>query len=972
MAHRTVLTGRQREALFALPRDHAAFLRHYVLSDADLDHVARRRSEANRVGFAMQLCAMRYPGRLIAPGEAIPEELLAFVAGQLGTESDGLAGYADRWQTRYEHASAIQSLYGYRSFEGQARQEAEDWLAEAAATAPSNHGLVAAFVAALRQRQVIVPGAPTVERLCADALVRAEREACRLIASRLPEHAKRRLATLLTELTEDGTSLFVWLRRRDPRKNSADANALMDRLERIEGLDVPSAVLDGVAPHRRTQLRGQGERYFADGLKDVPEDRRYAIMAACVVAWRAALIDALVLTHDRIVGKLYRDCERACAEEVAKERASVADTLRSLSRLGAALVAAHEDGVELDQAVEDAVGWDALPRLVKAAEQLTATVSADPLDGVAGGYARFRRYAPRMLAMLSLEGGPAAAPLLRAIGTLRDLDRHGDRNLPKGDLPIAFARPVWRRRLVPSVEPDRRTWETAVLFALRDALRSGDVWIEGARQHGEPSTDLVPIEAAMTPAARLAVPLNGVAWIEAKRAELDAAMRAVARLSRGGRLPGGWIEDGQLRPDRLDRDVPVEAGDLTLQLYRSVPEARITDLLLEADRETGFADAFTDLRNGAPCKDKIGLLSVLLADGVNLGLRKMAAASGTHSRWELMRIARWYVTEDAYERALAALGDAQAALPMSRVWGEGLTSSSDGQFFPAGGTGEAVGLVNAKYGSEPGVKGYAHVSDLYAPYWVRTIPATASEAPYILDGLLSNEAGQRVREHYADTGGFTDHVFAVCSVLGYAFAPRIRDLPTKRLYAFEPKAAPRTLQPLIAQRVRADLIERNWPDILRLAASMSLGAVVPSQVLRKLASYPRQNDLALALREVGRVERSLFMLRWIADPDLQRRAQTGLNKGEAHHALKRAIAFHRRGEIRDRTTDGQGYRLAALNLLTMLVIWWNTKKLGDAAMQLAEAGSPPDPGLLRHVSPLGWEHINLTGEYRWPDLAAAA
>ena len=403
-----------------------------------------------------------------------------------------------------------------------------------------------------------------------------------------------------------------------------------------------------------------------------------------------------------------------------------------------------------------------------------------------------------------------------------------------------------------------------------------------------------------------------------------------------------------------------------------MPEARITDLLLEADRETGFADAFTDLRNGAPCKDKIGLLSVLLADGVNLGLRKMAAASGTHSRWELMRIARWYVIEDAYERALAALVDAQAALPMSRVWGEGLTSSSDGQFFPAGGTGEAVGLVNAKYGSEPGVKAYAHVSDLYAPYSVRTIPATASEAPYILDGLLSNEAGQRVREHYADTGGFTDHVFAVCSVLGYAFAPRIRDLPTKRLYAFEPKAAPRTLQPLIAQRVRADLIERNWPDILRLAASMSLGAVVPSQVLRKLASYPRQNDLALALREVGRVERSLFMLRWIADPDLQRRAQTGLNKGEAHHALKRAIAFHRRGEIRDRTTDGQGYRLAALNLLTMLVIWWNTKQLGDAAMQLAEAGSPPDPALLRHVSPLGWEHINLTGEYRWPDLAAAA
>lgn len=90
-----------------------------------------------------------------------------------------------------------------------------------------------------------------------------------------------------------------------------------------------------------------------------------------------------------------------------------------------------------------------------------------------------------------------------------------------------------------------------------------------------------------------------------------------------------------------------------------------------------------------------------------------------------------------------------------------------------------------------------------------------------------------------------------------------------------------------------------------------------------------------------------------------------MNKGEAHHALKRAISLGRRGEIRDRTTEGQHYRLAGLNLLAAIIVYWNTAKLGEVIATLEQAGAPPDSALLAHVSPLGWEHINLTGEYRW-------
>ncbi len=228
-----------------------------------------------------------------------------------------------------------------------------------------------------------------------------------------------------------------------------------------------------------------------------------------------------------------------------------------------------------------------------------------------------------------------------------------------------------------------------------------------------------------------------------------------------------------------------------------------------------------------------------------------------------------------------------------------------------------------------------------------------------------NETGRKIKEQYTDTGGFTDHVFAVTALLAYRFIPRIRDLPSKRLYLFDPASASKGLRGLIGGKIRERLIVENWPDILRAVATMAAGIMPPSQLLKKFASYPRQHELALALREIGRIERTLFIINWLLDTDMQRRAQIGLNKGEAHHALKNALRIGRQGEIRDRTAEGQHYRMAGLNLLTAIIIYWNTKHLGLAVTQRRHAGLGCSPELLSHISPLGWAHILLTGEYRW-------
>jgi TnpA family transposase len=162
------------------------------------------------------------------------------------------------------------------------------------------------------------------------------------------------------------------------------------------------------------------------------------------------------------------------------------------------------------------------------------------------------------------------------------------------------------------------------------------------------------------------------------------------------------------------------------------------------------------------------------------------------------------------------------------------------------------------------------------------------------------------------------------------------------------------------------MLERHHRvDWLSLATSVRTGTVPASTILRKLAAYPRQNGLALALRELGRIERTLFTLDWLQDPALRRRVTAGLNKGEACHALAHAVCFHRLGEIRDRSHENQRHRASGLNLVVSAITLWNAVYLGHAVDTLrAEGVSVPDE-LLAHLSPLGWEHINLTGDYVW-------
>jgi TnpA family transposase len=212
MPRRRVLTDAQLEGLLALSAAEPDLIRYWTLSPAEIAAIQRRRRDRNRLGFALQLCALRYPGRLLRSGECIPPPALRYVAHQLDADPEALAAYAARFQTRYEQLETLRETFGFNALERPQRRELLAWLLPVALTTTSAPTIAATLMDELRRRQIIVPGSSIIERMVATAVLLAERR----VASQLTRDLRPEQVAALDALLQikDGTpmSVLAWAR----------------------------------------------------------------------------------------------------------------------------------------------------------------------------------------------------------------------------------------------------------------------------------------------------------------------------------------------------------------------------------------------------------------------------------------------------------------------------------------------------------------------------------------------------------------------------------------------------------------------------------------------------------------------------------------------------------------------------------------------------------------------------------------
>lgn len=940
----------------------------FQLSQDDLARVASLRGDHNRLGFALQLCCLRYLGFFPNNLLELSLHITQHVAGQLGIEPAALKSYGQREKTLNAHQQLALAHLSYRRASPIDVLNLEQWLLERALEHDKPKLLFESACAYLHHQRIIRIGTTRLAKMVGAARGEAEQVTFKCLRPLLIKECRTFLDSLLSS-RETGRTALSWLQR-TPTSNKA--GAILQTLDKIVFLyehGVAGWELNALNPNRLKVLAKKGSRFSPQGLRELKEQARYPILVAFLHEALYTFTDALVEMVDQRLWELHGEAKRTFQNDRLAATKTINETLEVFRVIGEVFLDPKVTGSNLRETAYQYLNQEQLEIALTKAAYLIRPDHDAYVDYFAKRYRAVQNFSKRLLCTMQFHASSFDQGLLEGLGLIRDIHDGKRRKLPT-DAPTAFIPDAWWNEVIREEGVNWRSYELAALWVLRQKLRSGDIYVQHSRRFTELESYLIP--KAEWPSQRgdvvsiLGIPLSAEIRL-GERLETLKLLAARVETLLGDQTSDLREENGKLvlTPLAIETSSPA-LKQLRRLIDERLPRCDITDVLIEVDNWTGFSD--TLIHQGGVRRRDRGLLTqlfaCLLAQACNLGFSQMAISAELSYR-QLLWCNRWYLRDSTLQEALTVLVNYHHRLPFSDVWGGGLLSSSDGQRFPVKGDTRRGRALPRYFGYGKGVTSYTWSSDQFSQYGAKVIPSTIRDATYVLDAILDNETDLDIVEHTTDTAGYTELIFALFGLLGLTFSPRIRDLADQQLYRppdFDMSALPR-LRPHLSNTLDVERITYHWEEMLRSALSLKKGYGTSSLLVQKLQAYPRQHPLTKALQEVGRLDKTIHILRWYEDIATRQRVSKQLNKGEALHRLRAHLFYGKLGEVKGQEDEPLDQQLACLNLVTNAVIIFNTVHIAKVVDELRCDGFQIDESDLERIWPTRFRHINLFGRY---------
>ena len=558
--------------------------------------------------------------------------------------------------------------------------------------------------------------------------------------------------------------------------------------------------------------------------------------------------------------------------------------------------------------------------------------------------------------------------MLNAINLIRQLDAGTLKMLPDNP-PSTFIPKELRRSLTgKDGKVQRSAWEMGLAIGMKEALRSGDLYLPNSKQHVS-FWDLLLDEHRWQETRETSYEDLQQPFQDSVRSTLilqfQQAVGEAEKLFGLGTF--AEIKEGKLKLKKDDKaDIPEAVIKLQKVIDTSMPPIRIEQLLMEVDQKTNFSRHFLPVQqhHARPKNFYKTLISAVISQATNLGVVSMSASVKDVSVDMLRHVLQYYMREETVKAASAELVNQHHQLPFSEIHGSGSLSSSDAQRFKIRADSLLAAYYPRYYGYyEKAIGIYTHVSDQYSVYSTQAISCSPREALYVLDGLLENNTILKIREHTTDTHGYTEIIFALCYLLGYYFMPRIRDLKDQQLYRVDRDVKYGVFTPLLNKTADIDIVEEQWDSMIHVVQSLKQRTAPAHVVVQRLTNSFPSDRLSKAFTNLGRIIKTEYILRYITDRDLRRTVQLQLNKGEYRHKLPRWIFFANQGEFTTGDYEEIMNKASALSLVSNAILYWNTSRISNIVDSLRKQGETVDDETLAHISLLPYKHVLPNGTY---------
>ncbi len=962
---------------FPLPDDPTdeELARDWNLSEADKAEVLECRGADNRLRFALQLCSLRLHGRFLDGYASCQVSVLNHLNRQLDLQPVLCLGSAQCLDTEYRHLHRIREYLGFGTFDDAMQERMERELHSKVTEEFAVEDLLRQAHELLRSWRVVLPSGPsTLERIVASVAFRGQTEVLEIISQQLPPGLCQSIDELLEVPEGKRLSSLSWLKEYPSKVNAATIREQLRRYDAIRSTGVGALELQGVSLKVVKKFAELASCHKVTKLRCFAPPKRYALMACFLIEASKTCLDHVVDMYDQFMTNVVRNARNAYERLYRQTRRGFWKQFDKLACAFKLLLKLKRGAPEMSVANADlGADDDALEEALKTCFQVREMERRGHVDQLRGRYSDIRKFLPYFLE-LPFKSETGSQILLEAIEISKQLTDGELRQMP-AEVPLKVIPAKYRKSLFKEDGTiDRRVWEIGLALAIRDALRSGDLYLPESRHHVSFWNLIYAPESWEEERAKaydvLSLPNEADEVVEGLIKEFNEVADAANRSL--NKNPFVTIENGRLHVKRADAiPTPRKIVELRQAIHSNFPRIRIEDLLVAVDSCCGFTRKFQPLEghNVRGGGNDEALLAVILAHGTNLGLAAMSQSTDGLSVEKLQNVAKWFVREQTINEANAAMVNYHHRLALSFIWGDGEASSSDGQRFAI----EGNPLVGSYY---PRYFGYydrafsvlAHISNQYSVFSTKVISCSKREALYVLDGLLENETILDPKEHYTDTHGFTEHIFGLCYLLHVSFMPRIKNLKKQRLYKPYREKVHHDLEPLFHETVDVNLIREQWDQLVRVAASLrDKENKTPAHVIvERLSRTTRSDRLAKALTALGRIVKTVFVLRWVQDPALRRKVTLQLNRGEERQGLSRWLCFSNQGIFRHvRDVKGLMNKASCLSLLSNAVLVWNTVKMADTVAQLRANGAQILDEHLARVSPLAFRHVIPNGKYHF-------
>ncbi len=455
---------------------------YFTFTQRDLEIIRRRRRDYNRLGFAVQLCVLRYLGRTLSDIKEVPIQVLRYIAKQINIDVAAFASYSEREATKYEHLDEIRKEYEYQIFALSEYRSLCKYLFNHAMANESSLYLIQLAIDDLRKRKIILPSMATIERAVWETRKRTEEKIFKLLSGSLTELQVTKLNHILTIMPESNKTYLAWLRE-IPGTSSPDSFLkVIEKLECIRGLQL-QVDLKGIHLNRLRQLSKIGLRYEPQSFHRFNDPKKYAILVAYLLELIQDLTDLAFEIHDRQIMLLLSKGRKAQEELQKQNGKSLNEKVVHFADLGTTLIKARTEGIDPFIALDSIMPWDQIVASVEEAKQLARPVDYDYLDLLEKKFYVLRKYTPMLLKSFEFQSAKSAEPLIKAISIIRDINETGKRKVPD-DAPLDFVSNRWQKHIYDDDGTiNRHYYEMAVPTELRNYVRSGDVFIVGSRQH---------------------------------------------------------------------------------------------------------------------------------------------------------------------------------------------------------------------------------------------------------------------------------------------------------------------------------------------------------------------------------------------------------------------------------------------------------------------------------------------------------